>query len=80
MLLGDTDLGVLMRNLTFPYILCGMIVSALSEAILSHLETPNRVNVEFWGGVNAIWKYGVTLVGVPGSNTGKVEFFGVSFL
>ena len=49
LLLGDTDLGVPMQNLTFPYILCGMIVSALSEATLSHLETPNRVNMEFWG-------------------------------
>ena len=52
--LGDTDLGIPMRNLTFPYILCDMIVPALSEATLSHLETNNRVNGEFWGGVNGI--------------------------
>jgi len=52
--LGDTDLGVPMRNLTFPYILYGMIVSALSVATLSHLETPYRVNGKFWGGVNGI--------------------------
>ena len=56
LLLGATDLEVPVRNLTFPYILCGMIVPALSEATLSHLETPNRVNVEFWRGVNGVWK------------------------
>ena len=52
--LGDTDLGVPMRNLTFRYILFGMIVAALSMATLNHLETPNRVDGEFWGGVNGI--------------------------
>ena len=45
--LEDADLGVSMRNLTFPCILYGMIVSQLSVAIFNHLETPNRVDGVF---------------------------------
>ena len=52
--LGDTDLGVIMRNPTCPSVLFGMIVSALSVATLNHLETLDRVNGAFWGGPNGI--------------------------
>ena len=58
-----------------------MIVSALSEATLNHLEMPNRVNEDFWGGVDGIGQqYSVTHVGVSASNTGVEVFFGVSLL
>ena len=52
--LGDTDLRVPMRNLTFPYTFFGMTVSAISMATLNHLETPNRVDEEFRGGLNGL--------------------------
>ena len=49
-------------------------------ATLNHLETPNRVDEEFWGGVNDIGQsYSVTLVRVSASITGEVRVFRVIF-
>ena len=46
-------------------------------ATLNHLETANRVDGEFWGGVNGIGQwYSVTLVGVSAQIPGEVSFSG----